>query len=198
MERVETSPPYWASGLDCGEWPVVSPCSRSLSSRTWSGTPHSTVTCMFSASIASTRSRPEPSSTMVSSTAVSRPPSVPVRPVRATTLILLSFAKARTFETSSVERALTIAAGSGASKMPCTDWYFLNRSTLASFSSSVSVTTCPASSIPVRWATMSSRVSLESDWAMVIYLLVCGAWGRAWRGGFSGPGSPRPPGVRAR
>ena len=47
MLRVATRPPMWATGLDCGEWPVVRPCSRTRSSSACSGTPHWQVACML-------------------------------------------------------------------------------------------------------------------------------------------------------
>ena len=47
MLRVATRPPMCATGLDCGECPVVSPCSRTRSSSACSGTPHWHVACML-------------------------------------------------------------------------------------------------------------------------------------------------------
>ena len=63
---------------------------------------------------------PEPSSTMELATAVSRPPSVAVRPVRATTLMRLLLAYFSTSATCCVLRAMTTAAGIGRVNTPCT------------------------------------------------------------------------------
>ena len=96
---------------------------------------------MFTGSMSTILFMGEPSSTIVSSTIVSSPPSVEVTPVRGTTLIRCSFAKRRTLATSSVEVTDTTAAGIGPAKMPLTAWYFLNRSTLEAFSLSSSTHT---------------------------------------------------------
>ncbi len=70
---------------------------------------------MFSGSIWTILFIGEPSSTTVSSTIVSSPPSVEVTPVLGTTLIRWSFAKRSTFAASSADLTDTTAAGMGPS-----------------------------------------------------------------------------------
>ena len=98
--RVATRPPIWAMGLDWGEWPVVSPCFLSSSSRVWRQTPHWQVTCMLTSSIFRIRFILEPSSTMEFFSSGSRPPSVAECPVRGTTGTRLALQNCRTLETS--------------------------------------------------------------------------------------------------
>jgi hypothetical protein len=158
MLRVATRPPMLAIGFDWGEWPVVSPSSRAASSRRCSGTPHSTVACMSYASISMIRSICEPSTTIEFSAPLSRPPSVAVPPVRATTLTRCSSANASTLATSAVLRAITIAAGT---VIVCTSkmfWSLRKLSTLDRFSSASSVITCSAESMVRSWSTIWSRV----------------------------------------
>ena len=102
IDRVATRPPYCAIGFDCGEWPVVRPCARSVSSRVCSGTPHCTVAIMSASSTSMIRSIREPSTTSASATVVSRPPSVLVPPVRGTTAIRSRWASSSTAATSAV------------------------------------------------------------------------------------------------
>ena len=103
IERVATRPPNWASGLDWGECPVVRPWARRMSSSSCRPTPHCTVAIMSTGSMDRILFIRDPSTTRLSSTTVSSPPSVAVRPVRGTTLTRLSAAKRRTAATSAVE-----------------------------------------------------------------------------------------------
>ena len=93
MLRVATRPPMWATGLDCGEWPVVSPCSRTRSSSACSGTPHWQVACMLYGSTLTIWFIVDPSMITESGTTLSSPPSVAVPPVRGMTLTPFSFAQ---------------------------------------------------------------------------------------------------------
>ena len=163
MERVATSPPIWAIGLDCGECPVVRPRSRRVSSRTCRGTPHWTVTIMFSTSTSRIRSMRDPSTTSASSTTVSRPPSVLVPPVRGTMATRSRWANASSSATCSVPVGYTTAAGRGPSKIPCTAVYFRKRSTLLSRRrvSSVSTWSGPRRSVTAR--TTSSRLREDRE-----------------------------------
>ncbi len=113
IERVATRPPMLAIGFDWGEWPVVSPNSRTASSNSCRGTPHWAVACMLYGSILMISFIIPPSTTIEFSTGVSKPPSVAVPPVRATTFTWCSSANLSTAVTSSVERTIATAAGSG-------------------------------------------------------------------------------------
>ena len=103
IDRVATSPPIWASGLDWGECPVVRPWARRVSSSSCRPTPHCVVAIMSTGSIEVIAFIRDPSTTRLSSTTVSRPPSVAVRPVRGTTLTRFSSANRKMAATSAVE-----------------------------------------------------------------------------------------------
>ncbi len=126
---------------------------------------------MSTGSTDSTASIREPSSTIVSATVVSSPPSVPVPPVRGTTLSPWPSANASTAATSPADPAWTTAAGNGPSKMPCTLVYFLYRSTLASRSVCGSVST--------RSGPTSSRSRSAMAWPLSVWICLC-IWSLSW------------------
>ena len=103
IERVATRPPSWASGLDWGECPVVRPRARTVSSRCCRPTPHCPVAIMSTGSTDRIAFIRDPSTTRLSSTTVSRPPSVAVPPVRGTMLTRFCSANRSTAATSAVE-----------------------------------------------------------------------------------------------
>ena len=174
MLRVATRPPMWATGLDCGEWPVVRPCSRTRSSSACSGTPHWQVACMLYGSMLTIWFIIEPSMITESGTTLSSPPSVAVPPVRGMTLTPLSFAKRRSSATWAVSAGSTTAAGTG---MVCTSKMFCSLrklSTLLSTRIFSSVTTASGPTMRRRPSTMASLLS-----GMSAFLCVrggCGQW----------------------
>ncbi len=159
MLRVATRPPRCATGLDCGEWPVVSPCSRTRSSSACSGTPHSTVACMLYGSTSMILFIVDPSMITESGTALSRPPSVAVPPVLGMTVTSLNAAQVRMPATCSAFFGSATAAGTGivcTSKMFCS---LRKLSTLLSTRTRSSVTTASGPTTPRRPSTMASLLS---------------------------------------
>jgi hypothetical protein len=112
-----------------------------------------------------------PSTTIESGTWVSSPPSVAVPPVRGTTLIPCSFAKASTAATSSVLPTIATAAGGGSVQAPKIVSSLRKLSMLRRFSSSSSVTMCSGPRIACRPSTIASllscmRVLFRGQWKM--------------------------------
>src|SRR6478736_7742406 len=100
-----------------------------------------------------------PSTTIEFGTCVSRPPSVAVPPVRGTTLMPCSFAKASTAAASAVDPTRATAAGGGSVKTPKMLSSLRKLSMLRSRSSCSSVTTCSAPRISTRPSTIASLLN---------------------------------------